>query len=268
MSLFTRKTIAGVAALAGATVAILAGFVWSGIYDVGADAPHWRPTYAVLETLRERSIDIRAGRLQVPSDLASPTRIRQGAGNYAAMCMGCHLAPGLQDTEMSRGLYPAPPDLSKRTVDAARAFWIIKHGIKASGMPAWGPSMDDDSIWNLAAFLQQLPTLDGSQYKALVDSSEGHSHGGGETGAHGHARGTSSHDNDAATPSVKPGIAPHVHAPGTPQHDDGPSTPTPAPGSKPHADTPEIPQHGHGSSAPGSGTEPAEDPRPEQNAHD
>src|SRR3546814_1099025 len=56
----------------------------------------------------------------------------------AAMCTGCHLAPGMSETEMSRGLYPAPPDLTKTTVEAAEAFWVIKHGIKASGMPAWG----------------------------------------------------------------------------------------------------------------------------------
>src|SRR3546814_12702681 len=78
----------------------------------------------------------------------------------AAMCTGCHLAPGMSETEMSRGLYPAPPDLTKTTVEAAEAFWVIKHGIKASGMPAWGKSMDEEYIWNMAAFLRVLPTLD------------------------------------------------------------------------------------------------------------
>jgi mono/diheme cytochrome c family protein len=53
------------------------------------------------------------------------------------------------------GLYPAPPNLTITTVDAAHAFWVIKHGIKASGMPAWGKSMEDAYIWNMAAFLQQ-----------------------------------------------------------------------------------------------------------------
>ena len=83
--------------------------------------------------------------------------LRQGAGNYNAMCMQCHLAPGMQGTELSRGLYPPPPDLTRETVDAAGAFWVIKHGIKASGMPAWGRSMGDEYIWNMTAFVQQLP---------------------------------------------------------------------------------------------------------------
>ncbi len=101
-------------------------------------------------------------------------QIREGAGNYDAMCAACHLAPGVSQTELSRGLYPAPPDLTANAVDLAKAFWVIKHGIKASGMPAWGVSMDDKYIWNMAAFLQTLPDLDATQYRDLVASSGGH----------------------------------------------------------------------------------------------
>ncbi|UHQ21429.1 cytochrome c [Lysobacter sp. 5GHs7-4] len=168
----------GAAAAAG-------GLIWSGAYDVSADAPHTRPVYAVLETARKRSVAVRAQELQVPSDLSSPERIRQGAGNYDAMCAGCHLAPGMDSTELSRGLYPAPPELSKAAIDPRHAFWTIKHGIKASGMPAWGGSMDDEYIWNMTALLQALPSLDEARYRALVAESGGHSHGGGETMAEG-----------------------------------------------------------------------------------
>lgn len=174
--------------LAGVPVAA-AVVVYSGAYDVGADAPHTRPVYALLETTRMRSIAARARRLQVPADLGDPARIRQGAGNYDAMCAGCHLAPGMAGTELSNGLYPSPPNLANVRIDAAEAFWAIKHGIKASGMPAWGKSMGDDYIWNMAAFLQALPTLDQARYEALVAGSGGHSHGGGETGGHAHADG-------------------------------------------------------------------------------
>lgn len=160
-------------------VAGTAGFIWGGVYNVAADDMHTKPVHFLLETARERSIVSRAGRLDVPSGLDDRTRIVQGAGNYAAMCAGCHLAPSMAETELSQGLYPTPPDLSKHKVDVAKAFWVIKHGIKASGMPAWGKNMGDEYIWNMAAFLQVLPTLDATAYKELVDSSEGHSHGGG-----------------------------------------------------------------------------------------
>src|SRR5690606_23729244 len=143
-------------------------------------------------------------------------RIRQGAGNYNAMCTGCHLTPGAGETELSKGLYPAPPNLTKETVDAAEAFWVIKHGIKASGMPAWGKSMDDEYIWNMAAFLQELPKLDKAQYEALVASSGGHSHGGGETGGHSHAEGGEDHHDAGAMEHHEDGDA-HgkTHSPST-----------------------------------------------------
>ena len=171
--------VALVAVAATATVSL-------GVYNVAADDPHSRPVYALLETARERSIEVRAAKLQVPTNLDDPERIRQGAGNYNAMCVTCHLSPEAAATEMSKGLYPAPPNLSKQPVAPAEAFWVIKHGIKASGMPAWGGSMDDEFIWNMSAFLQKLPTLDKAGYQALVASSDGHSHGGGETGGHSH----------------------------------------------------------------------------------
>ena len=178
MPFVTRKSLLILTALSGVAVAATAGFIWSGLYNVGADDAHLPVTNSLLGTLRERSIAARASLLTVP-DITDPARITQGAGNYNAMCMGCHLAPGMGDTELSRGLYPAPPDLTQVTVDAAEAFWVIKHGIKASGMPAWGQSMGDAYIWNMAAFLQQLPKLSPEQYQAMVASSGGHDHGGG-----------------------------------------------------------------------------------------
>lgn len=188
------------------------GFIRAGIYNVGADDPHLPATHAMLTQLRDASIRARAGKLEVPADLMSTARITQGAGNYNAMCTQCHLAPGIESTELSRGLYPPPPDLTEGEVDAAEAFWVIKHGIKASGMPAWGGSMADEYIWNMAAFLRELPTLDEARYKELVASSGGHSHGGGESMPH----------HEAAPGDVTPGQAaeePHHDAPGSPPHD-------------------------------------------------
>lgn len=205
-----NKTLLGLGVVLGLAAIGAAAAVYSGVYNVAADVPHSKPVYAALEIARERSIATRASRLQAPGDLADPARIRQGAGNYAAMCVACHLSPGVGESEMSKGLYPAPPDLARETVDAAEAFWVIKHGIKASGMPAWGKSMDDEYIWNMVAFLQELPKLDKAAYAAWVASSDGHSHGGGETGGHSHsgpgqddhhAEAASGHSHDEAAPA-------------------------------------------------------------------
>src|SRR6185295_18729689 len=87
---------------------LAAGFIWSGTYNIGADDPHIRPVYALLETLRERSIESHSAGLSVP-DLTSAALIPAGAGNYDAMCAPCHFAPGMNATEISKGLYPSPP---------------------------------------------------------------------------------------------------------------------------------------------------------------
>lgn len=225
----TGLWLGGAALAAGAAGAAA---LWSGAYDVGADAPHTRPVYAVLEYARERSIAVRASGLSVPANLDDAERVRRGAGNYAAMCAGCHLTPEAGPSELSRGLYPAPPNLSQREVDAASAFWTIKHGIKASGMPAWGGSMDDAHLWDLVAFLGRLPSLDAQGYRELVARSDGHSHGGGETmsGHDGHAHDDAqaqgaSADAPADAAKSQDDAGGHSHA-----HGDA------ADGTKPHAE--------------------------------
>lgn len=169
-----------------ASVAVL-GAAYSGLVNVGADDPHFPAVHAFLAMARDRSIAVRARDIEVP-DLKDEALIGTGAGNYNAMCIGCHLAPRVDKTELSQALYPSPPNLAKSGIggDPAAAFWIIKHGIKASGMPAWGKSMGDEYIWGIVAFLDQLPQLNAEQYKTMVAASGGHQHGGGESEMHTH----------------------------------------------------------------------------------
>ena len=88
----------------------------------------------------------------------------------ATLCVGCHLAPGVTKSELRRGLYPHPPNLSQQDPpDARRAFWTIKHGIKMSAMPAWGKSLDDAAIWDLVAFVRQLPAMAPEAYQQLAN---------------------------------------------------------------------------------------------------
>jgi mono/diheme cytochrome c family protein len=171
------RFLMGVLATLVIGVALGAAAIYSGMINVAADTPHSRLVYQMIETAREQSIERHARDLAVPANLADTERIRRGAGNYAAMCAECHLAPGKADSEIRMGLSPEPPDLARP--EAARHFWIIKHGIKASGMPAWSRGgIEDAAIWDLVAFIQKVPSLSAEQYVALVESSEGHSHGG------------------------------------------------------------------------------------------
>jgi mono/diheme cytochrome c family protein len=147
-----------------------AAFVWSGVYPVGADVPHSAFVFNLMQTARQRAIALRAKDIPVPP-LDDPKLIADGAEHYREMCAGCHLAPGMTDSEIRSGLYPQPPDLTKPlAVTPAEKFWAIKHGIKMSGMPAWGATHDDQAIWRIVAFLQKLPGMPPEQYKALGGS--------------------------------------------------------------------------------------------------
>ena len=142
----TRHAAATAAALLGGGAVAFAAFVWSGAYDIGADAPHTTAVWSLLETLRERSIETRAQRLAVPADLGDDARVVRGAGNYDAMCTGCHLAPGMAATELSRGLYPQPPELAKerrcrRPRRSGSSSTASRRRACRPGAPAWPTSM-------------------------------------------------------------------------------------------------------------------------------
>lgn len=198
------KLLKSLIVLALLGLVLAAAVIWSGAYNVGADDPHWDATYRVLEVVRTRSIAVRAADIEMP-DLSDAELIRNGAGNYNAMCVTCHLSPDAQETELSVGLYPRPPrwDALAKT-DPRAAFWVLKHGIKASGMPAWGKSMDDRYLWGMVAFMQQFPSMTAAQYSAQVAASDGHSHGGGETDVGGGGPHAGHDKSDATRSSFEP----------------------------------------------------------------
>ena len=163
-------------------------YIYVGLFDVAADRPHGTMLKWLAEATRERSIAVRSIGIKVP-ELDSPALVDQGAHEYAEMCAGCHLGPGVADNEFRRGLYPVAPALAapefekERGEAAARQFWIVKHGIKMSAMPAWGLTHDDDTIWSIVAFLQKLPGLTAEQYARMtrdptVPAGPGHGHEG------------------------------------------------------------------------------------------
>ncbi len=158
------------------------GFAYSGLFDVAADKPHSDLVLRLVETVREHSIARRAKGIAVPR-LDDAGLLASGGADYNEMCSGCHLRPGVASSEIRDALYPQPPDLTKtKRADPAQTFWIIKHGIKMSAMPAWGATHDDARMWAMVAFLQQLPRLTPQQYQILTargdgdEEGEGHAH--------------------------------------------------------------------------------------------
>jgi mono/diheme cytochrome c family protein len=155
--------ILGIIVLVAALVAG-AGFALSGYVDVSALTPHSSATNWALHGIMRRAVQNHAKAVVAPDNLAGFAD--RGAGDFGEMCTTCHGAPGTEAGEIGQGLNPKPPALS----DAAKLwsdpelFWIVKNGIRMTGMPAFGPTHDDDRMWAIVAFVRQLPDMTPEDY--------------------------------------------------------------------------------------------------------
>jgi mono/diheme cytochrome c family protein len=170
------------------TVALLAvagafSFIYAGIYDVSATRPHWPITYWAMDTVRVHSVRIRADGIMPPPGLMDDARIVEGAAHFAAHCASCHGAPGVPRGNLGEKLYPRPADLreSAHRYSPGELFWIVKNGIKMSGMPAWSDHSDDE-LWSTVSFIEKLPSMSEADYAKFVVASlshaSRHNHGG------------------------------------------------------------------------------------------
>ena len=167
----TLKTIAATFAVLGAvTVSGVVAFIYSGSIDVTATNPHWEITHRVLLEIREQSIKRQARDVKVP-ELDDPGKVHAGLRNFQEMCVICHGAPGIPKSQVHAGLYPQPPDLAKAAKDwtSAELYVITKHGIKMTGMPAWGPTHSDEELWSLVAFLKMFSTMPAAEYQGAAE---------------------------------------------------------------------------------------------------
>lgn len=161
--------------LVAAALAAAGGYVVfkAGWYNIGATALHTQPVHDVLEQGMRESVEYRARGITVPQALAAPQRIAAGALVYHAKCAQCHGAPGFAQADHGQAMQPVPGPL----VDAARRwtpaelYWITRHGIKMSGMPAWEFHLADQALWDVVAFMQHLPTLTPAAYREITAAS-------------------------------------------------------------------------------------------------
>ncbi len=159
------KWLLGFLAAAGAAGALV---LYAGWYDISATDQHLAPTYWLLDTGMRRSVKLRARGIEIP-DLNDPVKRQTGANLYRAHCQQCHGAPGVAPEPFALGMTPAPVPLTHtaRTWSAAELFWVVKEGIKMTGMPAWKYRLSDAHIWSIVAFLPAMAQLTPEQYANL-----------------------------------------------------------------------------------------------------
>jgi cytochrome c553 len=174
---------AGVLGAAALSTALAVGAV-----DVSVTTPHAAPVERGLRAVMEHSVQKHAQDVHKPAgtNLRDPELAARAFGHYSAACRTCHGAPG-QKADPWMVIYPAAPDLTRHEVVDAwsdnELFWILKHGVKDTGMMALGPTHQDKDIWAVSAFVRQLPEMTAERYaelaaayKAKQDAAHGHHH--------------------------------------------------------------------------------------------
>ena len=153
---------------AAATAVTASVVIYAGLFNIAANEPHWPLTHKILEFARNRSIQVHAAGLTPPRGYDEASKIVMAAGHFSEHCAFCHGAPGAKVSEVAQGMLPQPPDL-KSVADRYKTgelFWILKNGIKMSGMPSMA-SDGDDMLWATVAFLEKLRGLSDDEYNDL-----------------------------------------------------------------------------------------------------
>jgi cytochrome c553 len=158
------------------TLGILAGFggllvAASGIMPISASSGHWPITAWFLNFSMSRSVSTHTVGMKAP-DLDDQDLVLKGAGHYETGCFPCHGSPVVMHPRIAEAMTPHPPYLPPVIHEwkQTELFYIVKHGVKFTGMPAWPAQQRDDEVWAIVAFLQKLPELDAQQYRRLVGS--------------------------------------------------------------------------------------------------
>lgn len=167
-----RFMAGGLATLAMIAVAIVA-VAYLGLYPIGADN-----TPSGLErALAGRAMDVYADKHKPAMDNPiAPTaaNLADGASEYEEHCAFCHGGARAKISPMQHQFNPPPPQLVNRIPhdDDAWLFWVTRHGVRMTGMPAWGGVMSDDDMWKVVAFIKHSdklpPEVDAAWKRAAV----------------------------------------------------------------------------------------------------
>lgn len=159
-------------ALSAAAVAGLVAIatITSGVVDLSASTPHPEGWARLLHYSFERATDHQSHDAVVPADFGSAAQVAKGATYYGMVCAACHGGPGLGQSPVALSMRPQPQYLVREvpTLSDRQLFWVVKHGVKYSAMPAWPVQDRDDEVWAMVSFLRRLPTLSTAQFRTLA----------------------------------------------------------------------------------------------------
>ena len=152
--------------IAGAWLVVREGYL-----DFSADRAPSALENSLAMSAVDASTDRHAPRGNNP---VAPTEenIVAGAKLYVDHCAGCHGVPSNPDSQFGRSFNPPVPAFFHDAPDMSESqnFYIIEHGIRWSGMPAWSHTLTDQQVWEAVTFLANLDKLPPAAQAALGPS--------------------------------------------------------------------------------------------------
>lgn len=152
MRFITGFIFAGMVAIVGGIYLIKTGYFPINADTTPSKIESFLAGMAVDAYVEKQIVDLKN---PLPS---SETHVAQGLKIYLNNCAGCHGSPTHTDSTFANALYPRAPQFAKDNphLSEAEAFWITKHGIRFSAMPAFTTMLSDNDIWKVAMFLHKL----------------------------------------------------------------------------------------------------------------
>src|SRR5208337_3095270 len=144
-------------------------FFFGGFYSVAENEDDPAIVSWALAHVRAASVARHATETP-PASLDDPATVKAGARAYATIgCVNCHGGPPDKDwAKFSEGLKPVPADLKVMAKErtAPELFWVIRNGVKMTGMPSFAlAGASDQQIWTIVAFIKALPTSTDEDYR-------------------------------------------------------------------------------------------------------
>ncbi|MBO9724722.1 MAG: c-type cytochrome [Novosphingobium sp.] len=150
------------------------GFAWSGLFPIAASSGHWAITDWFLHWTMQNSARTYST-FQTPKEVHDNGALVSAAGHFRQSCAVCHGAPGTPPSPVMQAATPPAPDLAKTVDDYSdrELFWIVRHGVKYTGMPAWPAGERPDEVRRMVGFLRRLPGMSAEDYRALTAAPPG-----------------------------------------------------------------------------------------------
>ena len=160
-------------------------YFFGGFYNVAAVGGGNAAVEWAVRSVREVSVDNHADAPPQPDWFGQPEAVQAGAKMFVkGGCIDCHGGPGVKPEKFAEGMDPNPPDLGDVGEEDAPGtiFWVVKNGIRMTGMPGFGIHAKDEEIWRLVSFVKAMKDVSPEQMKQWTPAgNEGEAaEGGGE----------------------------------------------------------------------------------------